>query len=95
MSQRPPDWRDRLPNPAIYYAKHVQKLGRPNAGGWAQGICPFHDDHEKSVSVCVAGGHGGWRCFAECGGGDLIDFHRRLRGLSFQAAVRDLIGGGA
>ncbi len=95
MSQRYLDWRHRRPNPANYYAKHVQKLGHANASGWAQGICPFHDDHQKSLSVHVTDGHDGWLCFAGCGSGDLIDFHRRLRGLGFEAAIRDLIGGGA
>ena len=91
----PSNWRERLPEPAVYYGQHVLKLGKPNAAGWAQGICQFHDDHNQSLSVCTTGGHGGWRCFAGCGGGDLVTFHSRLRGLDFVAAVRDLIGGGA
>jgi hypothetical protein len=89
----PANWRERLPDPAIYYGAHVAKLGKPNASGYAQGICPFHDDHNKSLSVCITGGHGGWRCFASCGGGDLVGFHQRRTGLDFKAAVRDLIGG--
>ena len=88
----PGDWRERLPSPTNYYNQHVQKLSKPNAAGWAQGICPFHDDHNKSLSVGVADGHGGWRCFAGCGAGDLVSFHSRLRGLDFVATVRDLIG---
>ena len=91
----PANWRDRLPDPATYYMQHVAKLGRPNASGYAQGICPFHDDKNRSFSVCVSGSHGGWRCFASCGGGDLVGFHQRRTGLDFKAAVRDLIGGGA
>ena len=35
---------------------------------------------------------GGWRCFAGCGGGDLVGFHMLLRGLDFKTAVRDLVG---
>jgi len=91
----PENWRDRLPDPAKYYCQYVAKLGKPNGTGWAQGVCPFHDDHNKSLSVCIKGERGGWRCFAGCGGGDLLGFHSRLRGLDFRAAVRDLIGGGA
>ena len=90
----PHNWRDRLPDPAAYYSEHVAKLGKPNGTGWAQGVCPFHDDHNKSLSVCLASDRGGWRCFAGCGGGDLVSFHSRLRGLDFKGAVRDLIGGG-
>ena len=87
----PENWRERLPDPADYYAQHVVKLGRANAKGWAQGACPFHDDHEASLSVHVAGG-GGWRCFAGCGSGDLVSFHQRRSGLGFPDAVRDLLG---
>jgi hypothetical protein len=94
-SRIPDNWRDRLPAPATYYGQHVAKLGKPNATGWAQGVCPFHDDHNKSLSVCLVGERGGWRCFAACGGGDLVGFHQRRTGLDFRAAVRDLIGGGA
>lgn len=88
----PHNWRDRLPDPAVYYAAHVAKLSRPNATGWAQGTCPLHDDHNASLSVHVANERGGWRCFAGCGGGDLVGFHMKLRGLDFKTAVRDLIG---
>lgn len=88
----PRNWRERMPDPASYYAAHVTKLGKPNAAGWAQGVCPFHEDHNKSLSVCVTGERGIWRCFAGCGGGDVVGFHSRLRGLDFRAAVRELIG---
>jgi len=87
----PDNWRERLPDPAIYYAQHVAKLSKPNALGWAQGQCPFHDDRNASLSVHVIDARGGWRCFASCGGGDLIGFHMRRTGLSFADAVRELI----
>lgn len=88
----PKNWRDRLPDPSAYYAQHVAKLGKPNATGWAQGTCPFHEDRNASLSVHAMGIKGQWRCFASCGGGDLVGFHMRLKGLDFKAAVRDLIG---
>ncbi|MET3930572.1 hypothetical protein ABIE51_002459 [Lysobacter sp. OAE881] len=88
----PRDWRDLLPAPAIYYARHVTKLGRPNAAGWSHGVCPFHDDHDPSLSVNVVACHGGWRCWAQCGSGDLVGFHMKRTGLSFTDAVRDLLG---
>lgn len=91
-SRLPENWRDRLPNPASYYARHLEKLTRPNATGWAQARCPFHDDHDASLSVHVAGDRGHWRCFASCGSGDIVSFHMRLTGLDFMAAARDLIG---
>ena len=88
----PANWRDRLPDPSTYYAQHVVKLGRPNQGGYAQGVCPFHDDHNASLSVHVTGERAHFRCFA-CGEkGDMVTFHRKHTGLDFAAAVRDLIG---
>lgn len=88
----PERWRDRLPDPAHYYAQHVAKLSRPNANGWAQGVCPFHDDHNASLSVQVAGERGHFKCFA-CGErGDMVTFHRNRTGLGFVPAVRDLLG---
>lgn len=88
----PSNWRNRLPHPATYYPAHVEKLGKPNAAGWAQGRCPFHADKEASLSVCITGTRGGWRCFAGCGTGDLLAFHMLRTGLPFAEAVRDLLG---
>lgn len=92
-SRIPSNWRDRLPDPAGYYARHVAKLSRPNAAGWAQGTCPFHEDRNASLSVQVGDARGVWRCMTGCGGGDLVGFHVRLRGLDFKAAVRELVRG--
>lgn len=39
--------------------------------------------------------HGGWRCFAGCGAGDLLSFHERLTGMGFRDAVAELTGGAA
>lgn len=86
----PRDWRDRLPDPAHYYAQHVGKLSRPNGTGWAQGVCPFHEDRNASLSVKPSE-RGMWRCFAGCGGGDLVGFHMRLSGKPFKEAVADLV----
>ena len=91
-SNIPHNWRERLPDPANYYAAHIEKLSRPNASGYAQGRCPFHDDHNASLSVHVTDSRGSWRCFAACGGGDLVGFHMKLRGLDFKTAVRELLG---
>lgn len=88
----PANWRERLPDPATYYAAHVSKLSRPCATGWASGCCPFHEDRQASFSVHLTGARGTWRCHASCGGGDLVGFHMRKTGLSFKAAVRELLG---
>jgi hypothetical protein len=88
----PRNWRDRMPDPASYYAARVAKLTGPNASGWCSGACPFHRDAHASLSVHVTDLRGAWRCFASCGGGDLIGFHMKLLGLDFKSAVRDLLG---
>lgn len=91
-SRLPRNWRDRLPDPASYYGQHVAKLGRPNASGWAQGLCPFHDDHDPSLSVNLADARGHFRCFV-CGErGDIVTFHRKRTGLDFREAVAELLG---
>jgi len=85
----PRDWLRRLPDPVTYYERCLASLGPSNPHGWAQSRCPFHDDHEASLSVHLV--HGGWHCFAGCGQGDLVAFHRRLNDLTFVAAVLDLL----
>ncbi|MEO8994683.1 MAG: CHC2 zinc finger domain-containing protein [Rhodanobacter sp.] len=92
-SRIPDNWRDRLPEPATYYAQHVAKLGQPKGNGYAVGLCPFHDDHSPSFGVNLTGERGAWCCYAGCGKGDMVTFHQRLTGLDFKAAVRELIGG--
>lgn len=88
----PTNWRDRLPDPASYYAQHLEALSEPDAEGWARTQCPFHDDCNRSLSVRVASTRGHWRCAATCGYGDLVAFHQRITGSTFVEAVRDLIG---
>lgn len=87
----PHDWRGRLPDPESYYRTRVSRLSRPNSTGWASGLCPFHTDHHPSLSVCVVG-RGLWKCHACDAHGDLVGFHERITGLTFAAAVRDLLG---
>lgn len=88
----PANWRDRLPSPAEYYPQHVDGLSRPSALGWASARCPFHDDHNASLGIQMNDARGGWRCHAQCGGGDMVGFHMRRTGLPFADAVLDLLG---
>jgi hypothetical protein len=89
----PDNWRERLPDPAVYYAEHVDNLARSAGDGWAACRCPFHDDAHASAAANLI--HGGFRCHAgQCEvRGDLVAFHMRRTGLAFASAVRDLIGG--
>jgi len=60
------------------------------------GLCPFHDDHEPSLSVSPSKQY--WCCLGACStpskkaGGDVIEFARRLWGVSFREAVQRLGG---
>lgn len=61
-----------------------------------RGRCPFHPpDHHPSFAVNRRGGY--WVDFHEVNprtgkyvGGDIIEFYRRLRGLSYQEVLREL-----
>ena len=80
-----------MPPPDIYYRDTIPTLTRANATGWAQVRCPFHDDANASLSVHDNNERGVWRCFALCGGGDLVSRHMNLWGLEFQDALSDLL----
>jgi DNA primase len=53
-----------------------------------RGLCPFHDDQNASFAVNPEKNY--WHCFAGCGGGSLIDFYMKLKGVDFKDAVHDL-----
>lgn len=58
------------------------------------GLCPFHPDHEPSLAVSATKQY--WCCHGACSsngkriGGDVIEFARRLWGVSFPEALRRL-----
>lgn len=58
------------------------------------GLCPLHDDHKPSLSVSPA--KQSWCCLGACSapgkvtGGDVIEFARRLWGVSFREALQRL-----
>jgi len=79
--------RERLPNPADYFAAEgVELLGR---GRWRSALCPFHADTKPSLRVLFESG--GFRCMA-CGahGGDVLAFHMQRHGLRFIDAAKAL-----
>ena len=71
------------------YGIEVRKQGaKPMA------LCPFHDDHNPSLSIDPV--QNVWHCFG-CGkGGSVIDFVMEKEGIDFkEAADRLLLGTGA
>ncbi|MBN1536905.1 MAG: hypothetical protein JW908_09255 [Anaerolineales bacterium] len=53
-----------------------------------RGLCPFHDDQHESFAVNLDENY--WCCFAECGGGSIIDFWMKWKSCDFKSAIRDL-----
>jgi len=76
-----------LQRPATYFKEQGLKL--TGGGEWKITTCPFHDDHNPSLSVRLD--TGGFRCFS-CGahGGDVLSFHMQRYGLGFIAAAKQL-----
>jgi len=58
-------------------------------GNLLRGFCPFHQD-TKTPNFYVYPETNTWYCFAGCGGGDSIDFYKKLKTTSFNKAVRRL-----
>lgn len=52
------------------------------------GVCPFHNDHNPSLSIDEETGI--WRCWVEGISGDIIDFYQRITGKSFIDSVLDI-----
>ena len=72
---------------ATFFGAHVKRLQR-KGNGEATGLCPFHDDQTASLSVNLAAGL--FNCFACHATGDAFTFYRKLKGVDFPSAVREL-----
>ena len=81
-------WRHKVAEPGAMY-RQLYPQARANADGWALVCCPFHDDTRASLSINFV--HGGWRCFAACGSGDLVAFSMKYHGVDFPEALRLLV----
>lgn len=72
--------------PAIIQSEGIE-LNRRGAG--YQGLCPFHDDNNPSLSL-IHRHKWHWKCWAGCGGGDAVDWVMRRNNLDFKAALSHL-----
>lgn len=78
-----------LPSPADYFRSEGMDLPRPNAKGWCNVRCVFHDDKKPSLGVNLR--TGAFRCHAcDARGGDVVAFHMRRHDLGFVEAARAL-----
>lgn len=85
--KREQHWRNQIADPGALYRELYSKA-KPNREGWVLVHCPFHADKKPSLSINFD--HGGWRCFANCGSGDLVAFIQRYYKVSFKAALAKL-----
>jgi DNA primase len=76
----------RLDKKAFYEALGISL--KPTSNGEAMGLCPFHDDHNPSLSVNIKSGL--WNCLAGCDGGDIFKFYMRLKGVDFKTALSEM-----
>lgn len=60
---------------------------QPVASGFV-GLCPFHRDKVPSFGINVPGNY--WHCFAGCGGGNVVNFWMRWRGITYRQATTEL-----
>jgi hypothetical protein len=80
--------RELLPAARAFYEAEIGKLGRESRG-WCKALCPFHPDHNPSLSVNLQSGS--YFCFAcRAKGGNLIDFVMARYSLDFKAAAQRL-----
>ena len=81
--------RESLYEAASPYVVWDQRLSRPAAGDyWA--CCPFHEERTPSFHVRLP--LASFKCFGCGASGDVIEFVRRIKGISFVAAIDELIG---
>lgn len=71
----------------LFYKKYIPSL-RVNGGTEANGLCPFHNDVEPSLSINLD--KKVWHCHAGCGGGSLFDFYMKLNGVGFKTALKEI-----
>jgi hypothetical protein len=69
-------------NPIEYYKSRGFVLNGRNVK------CPFHDD--KVPSMSIDRGTGLWFCHSGCGGGNIIQFESRLKGIDTKQAYAEL-----
>ena len=82
-----PALKSRHPIAEVAEAAGVRLVG---GGRIRQGVCPFHDETEGSFTVYEDSQR--FYCFGCGAGGDVLDFVRRIEGLSLPEAIRRLDG---
>lgn len=73
-----------------FYEQYLGELSKTNRNGWLlrRVCCPNHADRNPSFSVNLLNGR--FKCFSQCGGGDIFDFLQKMTGADFPTAKRQL-----
>ena len=71
-----------------FYASRVRNPLKSDARGHWKALCPFHDDHDPSLSIERSTGL--FKCFGCDAKGSVFDFEMRLRGVDFPTALGSL-----
>ncbi|MBM2834938.1 MAG: zinc finger, CHC2-family protein [Candidatus Brocadiaceae bacterium] len=70
-----------------FYQELIPSL-KLNGKSETQGLCPFHDDHNPSLSVNVVTGL--YHC-PVCGeGGDVVTFYQKTKDVDFRTALKEI-----
>ncbi len=72
---------------AKFYQELIPSL-KVNAKPEALGLCPFHDDHNPSMSVNLKSGL--YHCHVCGAGGDVFNFYMQVKGVDFPTALREI-----
>lgn len=67
---------------------HLKERGVHFKGKYA--LCPFHPDHNSSLSVDKNSGVWLWHCHAGCGSGSIVDFEVKKTGCTVGEAIKRL-----
>lgn len=71
-----------------FYKAHLPNL-KESRKTEAKALCPFHDDHNPSLSVSLTS-PGFYHCFS-CGAkGDIFRFYQELKGVGFKTALQEM-----
>lgn len=74
-----------------FYQQRVTDVLRIKSDGWSQLVkCPIHNDTSKpNLSINIHSG--GFKCFAQCGGGSIFDFWARTNGYGQGQGFREAL----
>lgn len=70
------------------FYKGVLPSLKENGKAAAMALCPFHDDHNPSLSVNLENGL--YHCFTCDAGGDVFDFYQNLKSVDFKTALAEI-----